>query len=140
MKLKISGIEGYDGEYDVDFDDLTQGEIAEMESIAKVPFAKFEDGYLSVVVALAAAMLKRAGKPVVLDMLWHAKAGAITMVQNGDAGPPAVSPARFSVGETSNSALSATENGSANQDAGPNATGDRGLETSVGSSQETSAL
>lgn len=100
MKLKISGIEGYDGEYDVDFNEFTNRELADIEAVAKVPLSKIEDGYFSIAVGVAVVILRRAGKPVVEDMLWNAKQGSV-VVAGGDASPPELSPTPSKDGDQS---------------------------------------
>lgn len=139
MKLTISDIEGYNGEYEYALEEFTQRELAGIEQMCGIPFSKWNQGYLGFVVALAAAVLRRAGKPVVEDMLWNAMPGSVLIEEDhGDVGPPEPSPTLLKDGVTSSSASSGTESILESPDEEPSPTGAPGSEISLDSDPETS--
>jgi hypothetical protein len=100
-KIVISGIKGYDGEYEFDASYFTNRELHRIKQMSGVRageiLAAFAAGDNDLVVAVAAIALERNGKAVHEAALWDAKVGSIE-VQLGaadeeeDALPPAPAP------------------------------------------------
>lgn len=80
-KVTIDGIDAYDGEYELDIEQLTNGDLHTIKQLTGLRGGEIDDAIDAmdndVVVGLAAVAIKRSGKPLVPQLLWDAKVGAI---------------------------------------------------------------
>lgn len=83
-KIKIAGIDAYDGEYDIDVSVLTNRDLHTIKRISGVRAGELQDAMeaadADLIVAFTVIALQRHGKPVIEDILWDAPAGKITYV------------------------------------------------------------
>lgn len=91
-QIKIEGVPPYDGEYELDMN-FTNRDLHTIKQVAGVRAGDLNDALehkdLDLVVALAVNALRRAGKPVDMDVLWDSEAGKIMLVADeADAVPP----------------------------------------------------
>lgn len=115
MKLTLTGIPPYDGEYPLDLSRLTNRDIHTIKRISGYAPLEYhqvqERGDVTFFVALAVIALKRGGHAHVNeDALWDAEAGAINVIlepgdAEGDADPPHKSPSVEQSGTSSPSGL-----------------------------------
>jgi hypothetical protein len=82
-KLKIDGINQYDGEYDLDVAAFTGRELHTIKEISGVRGAELQDAFAAgdydLVVAFTVIVLQRAGKIVNPDEIMDAEVGSITI-------------------------------------------------------------
>lgn len=94
-KIVIKGVPPYDGEYPIDFETLTMGELHTLKRVAGVRVGEIGDalaaGDSDVVVAFALIAMQRAGKEVDEQAIWKATIDSISVeiADRGDAVPPA---------------------------------------------------
>lgn len=96
-KIVIKGVPPYDGEYLIDLETLTMGELHTVKRMAGVTSGELGHalvrGDSDVVVAFTKIVIERTGKDCDEDRLWGAKAGCIVMEfadrEEEDADPPA---------------------------------------------------
>jgi hypothetical protein len=155
-KLKIVGIYGFDGEYDLDISKFTGDELHTIKQIAGVRGGELSEalqaGDYDLVIAFAVIVLRRAGKTVDPKEISAAEVGAITVdLQTGqevEARPPGSAPpsGSESLSGDSNVPSAATHpSGLSSSNGGdplpslPAPTGELGSETSVPSDRVTSA-
>jgi hypothetical protein len=90
-QIKIEGVPPYDGEYELDMN-FTNRDLHTIKQISGVRAGDLNDALehkdLDLVVALAVNALRRAGKPIDMDVLWDSEAGKILLVADDDADPP----------------------------------------------------
>jgi hypothetical protein len=91
-QIKIEGVPPYDGEYELDMN-FTNRDLHTIKQVAGVRAGDLNDALehqdLDLVVALAVNVLRRAGKPIDMDVLWDSEAGKITLAADeADAVPP----------------------------------------------------
>lgn len=98
-KIVIKGVPPYDGEYPIDFETLTMGELHTIKRVSGVRAGEFNEalaaGDSDLVVAFALVAMERSGKDVDERVLWSAEAGSIEVEiadrsEEDDAGPPAL--------------------------------------------------
>jgi hypothetical protein len=91
-QIKIEGVPPYDGVYELDMN-FTNRDLHTIKQVAGVRAGDLNDALehqdLDLVVALAVNALRRAGKPIDMDVLWDSEAGKIMLVADeADAVPP----------------------------------------------------
>jgi hypothetical protein len=101
MKIKITGVPPYDGEYPIDFQRLTNGQIRTIKRISDYTPPEYvaagERGDNNFLVAIAIAALERSTKHQMVNerALWDAEAGGIDVLLDDEetaAGdPPTIS-------------------------------------------------
>jgi hypothetical protein len=83
-KLVIEGVFGLDGEYEADLSYFTNRELHQIKKQTGIRAGEFSEAFASgdndVMVAFAVVILNRAGKEGAEELLWDAKAGAVTLV------------------------------------------------------------
>lgn len=96
-KLRITGIAGYDGEYEFDPINYTNKELHTVKRIAGVRAGEIEAAFAAgdndLIVAFAVLALERSGKAIHEEVLWNAKVGSIEFDVSdveADADPPAL--------------------------------------------------
>jgi hypothetical protein len=127
--IKIEGVPPYDGEYELDMN-FTNRDLHTIKQVAGVRAGDLNDALehkdLDLVVALAVNALRRAGKPIDMDVLWDSEAGRILLVADEDAVPPP-QPSDESSGSvsepTGSSGTSGPVTGDASQGNDPSSTG-----------------
>jgi hypothetical protein len=103
MKIKISGVAPYDGEYPIDFARLTNGQIRTIKRISGYTPVEYvsagQRGDNDFLVAIAVAALERSGQHAVVNeqAFWNSEAGGIDVILDAEeeaAGdPPTISEA-----------------------------------------------
>jgi hypothetical protein len=98
-KVKIEGIPGLDGEYEIALEKYKHRHWRTLNRMADTTptelAGKLIRGDTTVVLALAAIELERAGKPFIEEMLWDSggeDGGEIRLIEEPDASPPSVTP------------------------------------------------
>lgn len=94
-KVKIQGVPGLDGEYDLDLT-FTHRDYRTIKQLSGVRALEVEDalkaGDMDVILAVAEIALQRAGVPHHVDQLWDAEGGSMQLIQEeieeADASPP----------------------------------------------------
>lgn len=131
MKIKIVGIEPYDGEYEFDLN-FTLRELHTIKRVSGVREGELleaiQAGDSDLVVAFATVALQRVGQYVDEDLFWDAPPTAkLTLVTEDDAGPPDLSTPSGpgSNGESTPSSGAPSDSGSENPGSDPSPTGDQ---------------
>jgi hypothetical protein len=93
LKITIEGVGNVDGGYDLDLTYFTNRELNTIKKVADVRAGQLQEALTSgdndVIVAFTLIALQRDGKNIDPELLWNAKAGAITVEniedEDGDA-------------------------------------------------------
>lgn len=133
-QIKIEGVPPYDGEYELDMN-FTNRDLHTIKQVAGVRAGDLNDALehkdLDLVVALAVNALRRAGKPVDMDVLWDSEAGKIMLVADEVDAVPPPQPKSEPGGSVSEPTVSSGRSGNGTGDAllvsDPNSTGLPGL-------------
>jgi hypothetical protein len=111
-KIIINDVPGLDGEYDLDMT-FTHRDFHTIKQVAGIRANEvqgaLEAGDMDIIVAMAEIALRRAGKVHLVDQLWDAEAGSITLDVEDleeDASPPPQEPEPRSDDERSSSGIS----------------------------------
>lgn len=139
--IKISGIPGHDGDYQIDASFFTNRELHKIKQLSGVRAGELQEalnaGDSDVIVAVAVIAMQRNGKAVNEDAIWDAPAGGIAFVGGDAADPPAPAPSKL---PAEDSALSGppSNSSSAPPESDPSPTGSRHSDTGAASVSETS--
>jgi hypothetical protein len=91
-KIVIAGIDGLEGEYDIDLGFFTNRELHTIKRLTGLRVGEFDDamaaGDSDVLVAFCMVALQRNDKRVDENALWDAEAGSITIIVGDDQEPP----------------------------------------------------
>jgi hypothetical protein len=128
--IRIEGVPPYDGDYEIDMN-MTNRDLHTIKQVAGVRAGDLNDALehrdLDLVVALAVNALRRAGKPIDMDVLWDSEAGRILLVgDEADAVPPPPASGEPSAKQsepTGSSGTSGNGTGDSHQVSAPNSIG-----------------
>jgi len=154
-KIKLEGVQPYDGEYDLDVSYFTNRELHTIKRVAGVRAGEIEEAFAAIdtdlVVALAVIALNRAGVAPDENLIWDAPSGTIVFIADepedeaGEQSPPVQPISPSSSGQSGVKPTSDESSGDASSTtsesppAAPSPTGHLGLVTGADSPQASSA-
>lgn len=83
-RIKLDGIPPYDGEYDLDASYFTNRELHTIKTLSGIRAGELEEAFAAsdsdLIVALCVIALQRAGITPIVDRIWDAPAGSMTLI------------------------------------------------------------